>query len=88
VAELRLGDWVLVLFFSPCGWVILLAILATAVWLWFAIGGWRDRRYMERIEHGRCWKCNYNVCGIESDRCPECGMPITRPWRQTIFTRK
>lgn len=34
-----------------------------------------DRR-LERIQWGRCSGCGYDLRGITSDRCPECGKPV------------
>ena len=65
-------------FFGP---ILLVATIALLIWLWFKVGHALDRRYLNRMRDGRCWKCNYKLCGIISDRCPECGMPITRPYR-------
>jgi hypothetical protein len=25
--------------------------------------------------HGKCWQCHYDLRGIDSGRCPECGWP-------------
>ena len=61
--------------------ILLMVAVVFLIWLWFVIGRARDRRYLNRVWDGRCWKCNYKLCGITSDRCPECGMPITRPSR-------
>jgi hypothetical protein len=35
--------------------------------------GWRVRR---RGETPRCRKCDYNLTGLTSDRCPECGLSL------------
>ena len=58
-------------------------LVLLSVGLWFIVGRALDRRYLNRVRDGRCWKCNYELCGISSDRCPECGMPITRPCRSS-----
>jgi hypothetical protein len=69
------------IFIAP---VVLILLLGLLIWVWFVIGRARDLRYQNRVSDGRCWKCNYELCGITSDRCPECGMLITRRWRSTL----
>lgn len=29
--------------------------------------------------HDVCWACHYTLTGLTTDRCPECGTPVTRP---------
>jgi hypothetical protein len=69
------------LFGAVWGPILFGMLVLLLVGLWFVIGRVRDRRYLNRVRDSRCWKCNYELRGIASDRCPECGMPITRPWR-------
>ncbi len=33
----------------------------------------------DRIPHGHCQRCGYDLTGNVSGRCPECGKEITRP---------
>jgi hypothetical protein len=73
--------WDLSIFIAP---VLLPLLFGLLVWLWFVIGRARDVRYQNRMSDGRCWKCNYELCGITSDRCPECGMVIARPWHSRL----
>ncbi len=42
------------------------------------VRGWRHRR---RTADPHCPHCEYNLAGIDADRCPECGAPSTRERR-------
>ncbi len=37
--------------------------------------GWREWLYGGRavVPEGQCWACGYDLSGIDSDACPECG---------------
>ena len=37
--------------------------------------GWREWLYGGRavVPEGQCWACGCDLCGIDSDACPECG---------------
>ena len=56
------------------GFAINTVFYAVVLWLLFALGGTpfalRRRR---RIKRGLCPKCAYDLRGIESSACPECG---------------
>jgi hypothetical protein len=51
-------------------WVPFLALLLPTLLLWFL-----DRR---RPPPGHC-RCGYNLTGLTSGRCPECGTPAPAP---------
>lgn len=42
--------------------------------LWTVIPRWRIRR---RARQGLCLRCGYNLTGNVTQRCPECGEPVT-----------
>lgn len=72
------GSWPALESIGPRAW-----ILVTPLWIPFVLIGvptallWRlDRR---RAAPGRCRKCNYDLTGNLSGRCPECGTPVERP---------
>jgi hypothetical protein len=47
----------------------------------FVVVSWRKYRQRVRqwhIDNRVCTRCEYDLRGIESDRCPECGEPISR----------
>jgi hypothetical protein len=56
-------------FFALPLWVILVPILASTLWLW--------RRDWRKPRPGFCRRCDYDLTGNTSGRCPECGMEIT-----------
>jgi hypothetical protein len=51
-------------------WLPLLALLLPTLLLWYV-----DRR---RFPPGHC-RCGYNLTGLTSGRCPECGAAATAP---------
>ncbi len=57
-----------------------LLILANAA-LWTALirRRFRDRRRTRRFGHGLCQSCGYNLTGVVSMRCPECGAAYPGP---------
>lgn len=57
------------LWFPTCG-----GALGILCFLW---RGHRLKRYL-RIQRGQCVSCEYNLTGITSGRCPECGIQISR----------
>ena len=57
-------------FVLPLGWFPALLVIALTVKL--------IRKYRRRPEYPTCPKCNYNLTGLTSVRCPECGEPVNR----------
>jgi len=57
----------------PC-WFLLMSLLLGPVLWTFRLHKWHTRRRRER--EGMCVRCGYNL-SASSDRCPECGEPIT-----------
>ena len=55
-------------------WVIAAALAAPPL---LRISPWARRR--RRRERGQCVACGYDLRGLTSDRCPECGTAITTP---------
>jgi hypothetical protein len=52
-------------------------ILSILGWpAWFARRPWSRRR--RRLERGQCPGCGYDLRGVESPRCPECGGPAPK----------
>jgi hypothetical protein len=49
-------------------WIPFLVLAAPTAWLWY-----RDRRHPP----GCCVRCVYDLSGIDSGICPECGPPAT-----------
>jgi hypothetical protein len=41
------------------------------------------RRHQLLADTGRCLQCGYNLYGLDSNRCPECGTPFTPTSRIT-----
>jgi len=39
-----------------------------------------DRRLIRRADAGLCERCGYDLRGAAHDLCPECGMPVWRPY--------
>jgi len=66
-------DWA----FWVVGWTALGAGLALGAWALFT----------DRAKHRRCPRCRYNMTGIESRRCPECGCRA-RKEKQLFKTRR
>ncbi len=62
----------------------LIGILATPVLVVLAVivvtlcGAWPAGREQERQRQGLCVRCEYDLRGIGSARCPECGHAIRR----------
>lgn len=59
-------------------WIPALALLLPAVVMW--------RHDLRQVAPGHCRKCNYDLTGNVSGRCPECGAPLpplARPGRST-----
>ena len=44
------------------------------VWIWVLRVLWRFSSEMPRAADGRCSNCGYTLKGLDSQRCPECGM--------------
>ncbi len=70
-----LDEWSI--FFPDWFLVLLLAIFPA-----WRFGGWKRRRWRNRLAHGLCVTCGYDLRG-SPERCPECGAPaaITTPAR-------
>jgi hypothetical protein len=47
---------------------------------------YRHRRANRWHREGRCRKCGYDLRGLTSDRCPECGEPVHREVRTPTGT--
>jgi hypothetical protein len=58
------------------GFAINTLFYAVVVWLIFA-APFKFRRW-RRVRRGLCVKCAYDLRGIDSDKCPECGWPRGR----------
>ena len=56
----------------PAEW-LWIAIILALIGLFLVWRGWRIRR---RGDVPRCRKCDYNLTGLASDRCPECGTSL------------
>ncbi len=52
-------------------WLALIPLVLGLTLVWFGV---RPRR---RGTTPHCRRCNYNLTGLDSDRCPECGTPLT-----------
>jgi hypothetical protein len=39
---------------------------------------WRRSRMTDRVSHGRCDRCGYDLTNLRSRRCPECGTYVHR----------
>jgi hypothetical protein len=50
-------------------WVVFSVFAVPSVWLWY-----RDVRHVP----GRCRHCGYDISGLSSGLCPECGPPQAR----------
>ena len=55
---------------SPMWFALLLTLWPVAMWSGVFVGRVRARRRMAR---GKCAGCGYDLRGIDTDRCPECG---------------
>jgi hypothetical protein len=58
-----------------------LIVWSIGVAAFFAVLSWRKYRRRVRqwhIDNRLCTRCEYDLRGIGSDRCPECGEPIPR----------
>lgn len=64
----------------PKGFVISWAFWSVIGWIALALLGWIARLMLGRVrEHyGHCFACGYDLHGISSERCPECGSSIRR----------
>jgi hypothetical protein len=61
--------------FAP-EWIILpVGGLVLAIILGWSLSGWRGRRELERVWHGQCPSCGYDL-RASGEQCPECGKPI------------
>jgi len=49
-------------------WVLLPPLIGMGIWVWSP----------SRVPRGHCPGCRYNLDGIESGRCPECGKSFRR----------
>lgn len=66
-------------------WTIASWVIFVLAFVWPAAFAIRRIAHRMRPRWGRCEACNYNLRGIGSDRCPECGYSILR---RTPLTRK
>ena len=60
------------------------AVLVTLAALWL---GWNVRATFRRPRRGYCPRCNYDLTGLLSDRCPECGRPLIGRYRMRLDAR-
>jgi hypothetical protein len=55
-------------------WITAIAVLIALAGIWLLkIGRWPRRRGSER----HCRRCEYNLSGLSSDKCPECGAQLS-----------
>ena len=70
----------------------MLYLPAALVAAYLTILGWRLWRRSRRIPHDTgapcCRRCGYNLTGLTSDRCPECGADVTQPKARVIGSRR
>ena len=59
--------WLFAIFCGP------LAVLGVGT---IALARWQQGRRADMMA-GRCLKCGYDLTGLRSPRCPECGTPFT-----------
>lgn len=52
------------LYLIPLGWPSVIAVLFSSIVFW---------RPMKKLGPDDCHNCGYNLTGLTSDRCPECG---------------
>jgi hypothetical protein len=50
-------------------WMILIPLLVLDLWAW---------RRTADVQAGFCHKCRYNLRGVASEVCPECGTNVTK----------
>jgi len=62
-------------------WALTGASLAALVLVGWRRLAWLRRRYLLR---GVCTECGYNLFGLASSRCPECGTPIPEEQKQLL----
>ena len=68
------------------GFAINTIFYAAILWLLFAGPGMLRRR-RRRLKRGLCPHCAYDLRGIDSPRCPECGAPISLSFRERAGVR-
>jgi hypothetical protein len=63
---------------------MLLAIASVPVGILGGVSTYRQTIESERTRQGLCRRCGYDLRGINTERCPECGtrLRLRRPWLQ------
>lgn len=72
-------------YLGPVAWVLLMVFIRRQ--------RQRRARLLVATNNGAvCWQCWYPLTGVESDRCPECGIPFDREalrlaWTKALYPR-
>ena len=82
--EPRANVWEVIVFFWPE--LAMAALLLLLLWPAWRI--WRVMRRPQAVGQPHCRRCNYQLTGITSSNCPECGAELTSRNRMTGKARK